>query len=143
MALTTHPARGSSARRRRCDARQGDYAITTNLSLGRAVVIFAASALLTHGALADSAVGVDTMQGNALNPRGNDPTLERDSRGMSLLIPERSRTPSGLLYESPYEIRQAMPLAGNWRYRLSTEFGAIAPSQIGRASCRERVYVLV
>ncbi len=86
------------------------------------------SALFTHGVAADSAFGVDTTQGNALNRRGSDPTLERDGRGMSLLVPEPSRTPSGWLYEPPYEIRQALPLAGNWNYRLSTELGSIHSS---------------
>lgn len=84
------------------------------------------SAFFNRGAVADSAIGVDTMQGSAFNPTGNDPTLERDGRGKSLLIPDPSRTPSGFLYESPYETRQFIPIADNWNYRFSTEFGAVA-----------------
>jgi MtrB/PioB family decaheme-associated outer membrane protein len=81
--------------------------------------------LFAHGAAADSAFGVDTAQGSAFNRSGMDPTLERDSRGKSLLIREPSRTPTGSLYESPWEIPQDVPLAGNWTYHLSTELGAI------------------
>lgn len=66
------------------------------------------------------------MQGSTFNRTGNDPTLERDARGKSLLIPDPSRTPSGLLYESPYETRPLIPLADNWNYRFSTELGAVA-----------------
>ena len=85
-------------------------------------------------ALADSEAGVDTVQGSAFNRTGADPTRERASRGMSLLIPEPSRTPSGFLYESPYETRQALPLAGNWNLRGSTEFGAMAVDGPERAA---------
>jgi MtrB/PioB family decaheme-associated outer membrane protein len=52
-----------------------------------------------------------------------DPTLVRDERGMSLLLPEPSRTPSGLLYEPPYRVPQPLRLGGDWTYRLSAEFG--------------------
>lgn len=58
---------------------------------------------------------------------------------MSLLIPERSRTPGGLLYEAPYETRPLMPLASDWNYRLSTELGAVA-AQRSRNSARFRDY---
>ena len=71
---------------------------------------------------------MDTRQGSTFNRSGNDPTLERDGRGKSLLIPEPSRTPSGFLYESPYEIRPLIPIAGNWNYRFSTELGVLAKS---------------
>jgi len=101
--------------------------------------VFTVSALCTPGALADSAIVAQTTQGSTFNRTGNDPTLERDPRGMSLLIPERSRTPGGFLYEAPYETRQLMPLAGDWNYRLSTELGAIAAPQ-SQMSARFRDY---
>jgi MtrB/PioB family decaheme-associated outer membrane protein len=88
----------------------------------------AASVLFAQGVAADSEFGADTTQGSALNRTGNDPTLERDNRGKSLLLPELSRTPGGSLYEWPYEIRQPIPLGSDWNYRLSTEFGAIYSS---------------
>jgi MtrB/PioB family decaheme-associated outer membrane protein len=91
----------------------------------RPVAVCALSALIAHGAAADSAFGADTAQGNSLNRSGMDPTLERDPRGKSLLLPELSRTPGGSLYEWPYEIPQALPFAGEWDYRLSAELGAI------------------
>ena len=78
------------------------------------------------GALADSAIVAHTAQGSTFNRTGDDPTLERDPRGMSLLVPGPSRTPSGFLYEWPYEIPQSVPLAGDWNYRFSTEFGGVA-----------------
>ena len=124
MAPTTHPARDSNGRRSGAAKKEEDI-IAANLQSGRAATAFVVSALFAHAAAADSAVGVDTVRGNAFNRSGNDPTLERDSRGKSFLIPEPSRTPSGFLYESPYEIRPALPLAGNWDYRLSTELGAV------------------
>src|SRR5687768_12740118 len=84
-----------------------------------------AFAFAVHGAAAD---GISIPQGSAFNRTGLDPTLERDSRGMSQLAPEPSRTPGGRLYEPPYEIRPALPFAGSWDYRLSLELGAIHDS---------------
>ena len=88
----------------------------------RLKVILHPSAFILGCALAGAASG----QGSALNRSGSDPTLERDERGMSQLAPEPSRAPGGRLYEAPYEIPQALPLAGGWSYRLATEFGAAA-----------------
>ena len=56
----------------------------------RSVAGVALAACLVHGAVADSAVGVDTAHGHAFNRGGSDPTLDRDSRGMSLLVPQPS-----------------------------------------------------
>ena len=61
---------------------------------------------------------------------------------MSLLVPERSRTPSGFLYDSPYDLPQPRPLfslpfkgrdgegmgAAGWTYGLSMEAGALGTS---------------
>ena len=67
----------------------------------------AACAFFTHGAVA------------------GDPTSIRDERGKSLLLPEPSRTPSGLLYEWPYEVLPPARFGGDWSYRLATEFGVL------------------
>jgi MtrB/PioB family decaheme-associated outer membrane protein len=127
MAPITHPAGVCSASRSGA-ALEKERAIRARLPVGRAAAAFVVSALVAHAAATDSAVGVDTMQGNALNRSGIDPTLERDNRGISLLAPGRSRAPDGFLYESPYEIRPASPLANNWTYRLATELGAVHSS---------------
>ena len=79
--------------------------------------------------------------GHALNPRGVDPTLERDERGMSVFIREPSRTPTGLLYERPYDLaRDLQVLPSGWIYRLSTEVGAV--HSLDRGPFR-RVWALV
>jgi MtrB/PioB family decaheme-associated outer membrane protein len=88
--------------------------------------IAALCAFSTPGALAESGVGAAGVQGNALNRSGNDPMLEPAGEGMSLLVPQPSRTPSGFLYAAPYEMPQNHPLAGDWTYRLSVEAGAVA-----------------
>jgi MtrB/PioB family decaheme-associated outer membrane protein len=54
-----------------------------------------------------------------------DATLDRDARGMSVFVREPSRTPSGFLYEQPYDLPQMQPLPSGWGYRLSTEVGAV------------------
>jgi MtrB/PioB family decaheme-associated outer membrane protein len=72
--------------------------------------------------LASSAVAAD---GHALNRSGVDPTLEHDPRGMSLFSREPSRTPTGFLYERPYDLPQMQPLSAGWNYRLSTEVGIV------------------
>jgi MtrB/PioB family decaheme-associated outer membrane protein len=92
----------------------------------RGIGVFAVCACAAAGTLADSATIAQTTQGSTFNRVGNDPTLERDARGKSLLIPDPSRAPSGFLYQGPYETPQSIPLIGPWRYRLSTEFGGVA-----------------
>jgi MtrB/PioB family decaheme-associated outer membrane protein len=119
MVLTIHPEHASSVRRHSTPVKKG-IAFATKPPSGRAAAVFLASTLAAHGA-----ASADTVQGDALNPRGIDPTRERDRSGMSLLIPEPSRTPSGLLFEPPVEVRQAMPFTGNWNYRLTTELGVL------------------
>ncbi|MBI3042926.1 MAG: MtrB/PioB family decaheme-associated outer membrane protein [Betaproteobacteria bacterium] len=44
---------------------------------------------------------------------------------MSSIVPVPSRTPTGRLYDPPWEIPQALPVAGDWNYRLSAEAGAV------------------
>jgi len=95
--------------------------------LPRSSFILQAALALTvcHGALADPVAGADAAPGSAFNRRGGDLALERDERGLSQLVPERSRTPGGWLYDAPYGIRPALPLDDGWNYRLSTELGAV------------------
>ena len=102
-----------------------EHIITTQLRAVRAALMLLAyaAAASTH---AMEPVGSTAVQGNAFNPSGSDPTLERAAHGMSLLIPQPSRTPSGFLYAAPYDLPQDHPLAGDWSYRLSVEAGAVA-----------------
>lgn len=93
--------------------------------LTRAIALAFAPVVASLDAVADSAVGVDTVLGNALNPRGGDPTLDRDPQGKSLIIPKLSRTPTGLLYDWPPAYPEVLPLAGNWNYNFSTEIGGL------------------
>jgi MtrB/PioB family decaheme-associated outer membrane protein len=85
--------------------------------VGRGSWLVAGAALL----LARGATGAE---GSAFNRGGTDPTLERDARGMSQLVPEPSRTPGGRLYGPPQELPRALPFSSDWNYRLSTELGA-------------------
>ena len=77
---------------------------------------------------ADSAAA-PAASGSAFNRGGGDPTLERDARGMSLMIRERSRTPTGFLHDAPYDIPQSTPLAEDWNYRFAAELGALHGSE--------------
>ena len=92
----------------------------------QALAVFAVSIFLAHGALAEATIGVQPRQGSTFNRSGNDPALERDRNGMSLVVPDPSRTPGGFFYERPYEVPQPIPLGEDWNYRFSTEIGGIA-----------------
>lgn len=96
-ARTTPPVRGSTAR--------------------RGVAALASLALLAGPASAES------PPGNALNPEALDPSLARDGRGMSALVPHRRHSPSGLLYPYPRETPESQPWLGGWLYRGSLEVG--------------------
>src|SRR5688500_6693262 len=67
----------------------------------------------------------------ASEPFAADTTLDRDERGMSVFSPAPSRSPSGWLYERPWELPQPQPLSAGWDYRLSTEVGAVVNSGNG------------
>jgi MtrB/PioB family decaheme-associated outer membrane protein len=82
-------------------------------------------ASIASGAVAAAALFAVHAAANELNRHGIDPTLVRDERGMSLFLPEGSRTPSGLLYEPPYEIRRPLRLGNEWSTRVSAEFGVV------------------
>jgi hypothetical protein len=74
-------------------------------------------------AWADSAVGVDTVLGNAANPpgRANVPRA-RDSTDMTV-----HRTPSGQLYSYPFDLPdEPSKTSGGWEYRADAEVGAVA-----------------
>jgi MtrB/PioB family decaheme-associated outer membrane protein len=95
-----------------------------------ALQAFIAGSLLIPAALADPAIARPTSA-STFNRDGGDPTLERDARGISLMIPERSRSPSGFLYDAPYDIPQPVALSENWNYRFAAELGAVHGSHDG------------
>jgi hypothetical protein len=81
-------------------------------------------ALLQWGgsALADTAIGVDTALGNALNPPGR-------SGVPGNLAPDSDdtvrRTPTGQLYNVPREIEERNKTTGGWEYSAMVEGGLI------------------
>lgn len=72
---------------------------------------------------ADSAYGVDTVLGNALNPSGIDTTLRKDPRGIGAFHEGPDRSPSGLLYQSPFVPPELVKSDLGWDYRGSVEAG--------------------
>lgn len=93
---------------------------------GRLLAAIVLACLGTQGAIAQTSPAA--TGGSALNPGGGDPTLERDERGLSQLMPEPSRTPTGFLYPAPYELPRPIPLGSGWDYRLSAEAGVVTGS---------------
>ncbi|MFO1267875.1 MAG: MtrB/PioB family outer membrane beta-barrel protein [Rubrivivax sp.] len=88
-----------------------------------AALVLGALAQWAEPARADSAVGVDTAIGNALNPPGR-PALPRP------LAPDADdlayRSPSGLLYGSPYERSAERSKAGDgWVVDAQVDFGLL------------------
>lgn len=83
---------------------------------------------------ADSAVGVDTVQGNVLLPGGGDAVRSTDSQGFSLVMGGKgpSRTPSGQLYLYPLLTPAVNATESGWTYSGSVEAGYLG----GRADTR-------
>lgn len=79
--------------------------------------------LIASLAFASSATGIGNPPGNHLNPTGTDITRTKSSQGLSALKEHPSRTPSGLLYNSPYAPLSYKKLNEDWRYRGSLDFG--------------------
>jgi hypothetical protein len=91
------------------------------LSVLASAVGLALTQFMTSAAWADSAVGVDTAMGNALNP--GRPTLPRDPDPDAAM---GKRTPSGQLYDIPAGITEdAAQTAGGWRYQGSADVGVL------------------
>ena len=83
--------------------------------------------LMTSGVSADSAEGVDTIQSNALNYQGDlNPEEVLDEKGLSVYTRAPRRSPSGLLYNIPYETPVYRQTENGWRYVGSVEFGVLA-----------------
>ncbi len=66
----------------------------------------------------------------------DDPLLERDPRGLSLFIPQGSRTPTGRAYDRPYERPLLQPLGEGWRYTWASEIGGVASRRSGDAAAQ-------
>jgi hypothetical protein len=75
---------------------------------------------------ADSAHSVDAVRGNALDPSGTDPTLAKDPRGIGAFHEGPDRTPSGLLYLSPFLPPDPIKSDIGWDYGGSLEAGVLA-----------------
>jgi MtrB/PioB family decaheme-associated outer membrane protein len=76
-------------------------------------------------AVADSAIGVDTVLGNAQNPGGLDTTRSVDTEGFSPVMSGKgpSHTPSGQLYEYPPQAPNVVAGENGWEYTGSVEVG--------------------
>jgi hypothetical protein len=74
-------------------------------------------------ALADSAVGVDTALGNALNP-SQDAGRPLDPNGLSPFRQPAAHSPTGQLYNIPYAVPNDLhKTATGWEYSGQVEFG--------------------
>ena len=83
------------------------------------------SAVWSGNIHADSAVGVDTLLGNSLNPGGLDMTLVTDPEGFSPVMAGKgpSHTPGGQLYLYPTATPVMTETASGWAYSGSIEAG--------------------
>lgn len=82
-----------------------------------------AAFLIASLAFTSSATGGGNPPGNNLNPAGTDITRTKSPQGLSVIKQHPSRTPSGLLYDNPYEPLSYKKLNEDWRYRGSLDFG--------------------
>jgi MtrB/PioB family decaheme-associated outer membrane protein len=82
-------------------------------------------ALIGGSARAELSCRFDAALGNALDPAGVDATASRDARGLGALHEGRSRSPSGLPYDSPFA--PTLPVTGErgWSYQGSVEAGVL------------------
>jgi hypothetical protein len=60
---------------------------------------------------------------DSLHPGNGEVTAGPDLRGMSLYLPTRRRTPSGILYPWPPELPELSALGDGWLWRANLEFG--------------------
>lgn len=83
------------------------------------------SAICAGNIYADSAVGVDTLLGNSLNPGGLDMTRATDPDGFSPVMAGKgpSHTPGGQLYLYPPATPIMTMTASGWAYSGSVEAG--------------------
>ena len=86
--------------------------------------VSAALAQLAMGAAqADSAIGVNTMLGNALNPDTINTVRARDPEVVDAVPDER--TPTGKLIGWPYAVPTVTTTASGWKYHGEVELGGI------------------
>lgn len=78
---------------------------------------------LAQMAVADSGSGVDTVAGNAMNPRTVSSIRETDPDGLGQN--EHSRSPSGLMTLEPSLVRDPTRTESGWTYVGSTEVGVL------------------
>jgi hypothetical protein len=75
-------------------------------------------------AWADSGVGVDTWRGNVLDPTGGQASERCDEDGTSWLSPVEHRSPTGNLYDCPWEPPLVRAL-GDWEHYGVLELGYV------------------
>ncbi len=81
-------------------------------------------ALMSAGAAADSAVGVDTLLGNAFNTTGLDPLRQNDERPVGTFRQPHSHSPTGQMYNTPW-LMPSLPEAASsdWVLHGSLDIG--------------------
>src|SRR5215210_3380224 len=77
--------------------------------------------LIALPASADSAMGVDTVLGNVLNPGKPSPPIPLDPDALIA-----SHAPSARVYAIPYALPQERKTENGWLYNGWLEFGALA-----------------
>jgi Putative outer membrane beta-barrel porin, MtrB/PioB len=80
--------------------------------------------LISTIAWADSGVGVDTWRGNVLDPTGGQASERCDEDGTSWLSPVVHRSPTGNLYDCPWEPPLVRAL-GDWEHYGVLELGYV------------------
>jgi hypothetical protein len=80
--------------------------------------------LISTIAWADSGVGVDTWRGNTLDPTGGQASQRCDENGTSWLSPVEHRSPTGNLYDCPWEPPLLRAL-GDWEHYGLLEIGYV------------------
>jgi hypothetical protein len=86
--------------------------------------IASALLLISTIAWADSGVGVDTWRGNTLDPTGGQASERCDENGTSWLSPVEHRSPTGNLYDCPWEPPLVRAL-GDWEHYGVLELGYV------------------
>ena len=79
----------------------------------------------------------DMTLGNALNPGAVDPTSSRDPRGIGAFHEGPDRSPSGLVYPSPFLPTAPPRSESGWSYRGSLEAGVLGGASNDNAIFRQ------
>lgn len=86
-------------------------------------VVAALAQLAAGAASADSGVGVDTVLGNAMNPKSVDAQREHDPDGMGEA--QHQRTPTGFMHARPFLESEPTKTESGWQYSGSVEAGVL------------------